>query len=252
MRIPTWLAVMMLAFSPVLCSGQIVISELMYNPDSNEGRPPDRNDPEDVGELNAVEWVELYNVGDDPVDVSGWTLRDEDGTSTALPDGAVIEPGQAILLIPSVQSVAGFRAAWGEDLDVYPVGQWGDDGLYNLSNAPSPSNEIIRIVDAEGQAVDVVNYDDEGDWPSDRPDGASIYLPPDVIDAEKNDEGFNWRRSELGVHGAINNTPTGSFNGIDTGSPGTVQTTNENPTGDDPGNDQGDEAESDAADHPEP
>lgn len=224
MRTRTWLVVLVMALTPCFCAGQVVISEIMYNPDSYEGRPPDPNDPEDLGELNAVEWVELYNTGDEPVDISGWALADEDGQTTAAPDGATIGPGEVVVLVPAQMSAAGFHAAWGGTFTVYPLAQWGGDGLYNLSNAPSPDNEILRLIDADGVTVDEVNYDDEGDWPSDRPDGSSIYLPAGVIDAEKNDLGFNWRRSEPGVHGAKNNKPTGAFNGIDAGSPGKVPT----------------------------
>lgn len=232
MRTRTWLVVLVMALTPCFCAGQVVISEIMYNPDSFEGRPPDRNDPNDVGELNAVEWLELYNTGAEPVDIGGWVLSDEDGSTAPLPEGAVIEPGEAVVLVPSSQTVAGFRAAWGEQINVYPVGQWGDDGLYNLANGPSPVNERLTLLDAQGNLIDEVNYDDEGDWPSDRPDGPSIYLPPGMIDADKNDQGFNWRSSQPGTHGAKNNTVTGSFNGIDAGSPGTVQADAENDSGD--------------------
>ena len=67
-----------------------------------------------------------------------------------------------------------------------------------------------------------VSYDDEGDWPSDRPDGASIYLPADKLDAELNDDGTNWKLSAKGVDGAKKNRVVGDFNGVDIGSPGEV------------------------------
>jgi lamin tail-like protein len=225
MRVLTWLVLCVLLMMPGVSGAQVVISEIMYNPDSNEGYPPDPNDPDDPGKLNAVEWVELYNPGDTAVDIAGWTLVDEDGTTGPIAEGASIGPGAVVVIASTQTSASAFHAAWGAGYSVYTVEGWGDDGLYNLSNAPNSDNEILRIVDAEGTAIDTVNYDDEGDWPSDRPDGSSIYLPPDVIDAEKNDEGFNWRLSEPGVHGAKNNKPSAPFNGIDAGSPGTVDTT---------------------------
>ncbi|PZQ91973.1 MAG: cell wall protein [Leifsonia xyli] len=47
-------------------------------------------------ESNAVEkdWVELKNIGTDPVDVSGWIMKDDDDTRTkAIPAGTTIAPG---------------------------------------------------------------------------------------------------------------------------------------------------------------
>ncbi len=223
MRTVLCLIVAMFVLRSTVSHAQVVISEVMYNPNSNEGRPPDPNDPDDKGEPNKVEWVELYNAGAEPVDISGWALADEDGQTTAVSGGAVIEPGVAVVLVPVHTSAAAFHAAWGGTYAVYPVAQWGDEGgLYNLANGPSPDNEILRLIDADGVTVDEVNYDDEGDWPSDRPDGSSIYLPADMLDAELNDQGINWRLSEPGTDTAKKNKPAGAFNGVDIGSPGRV------------------------------
>ncbi len=224
MNFRPWLIVSAFALFclPAVSGAQVVISEIMYNPNSNEGWPPDENNPDDKGKANAVEWVEVYNAGDQAVDISGWALADEDGQTKTIKDGAVIEPGDAIVIVPISTTPAGFHAAWGGTFAVYPVAGWGDDGLYNLSNGPSDTNEVLRLIDADGVTVDEVNYDDEGDWPSDRPDGASIYLPVDMIDAEVNDQGVNWKLSAKGTDGAKQNKAAGDFNGIDIGSPGRI------------------------------
>lgn len=55
------------------------------------------------------EWVELWNGGEEPVDLSGWTLDDaEDGGSTAwtFPDGFVVPAGAFILLRQSQTRLA--------------------------------------------------------------------------------------------------------------------------------------------------
>jgi len=217
-----WLIVGVLLITANLCGAQVVISEIMYNPNSNEGWPPDPNVPGDKGKPNSVEWVEIYNASDATVDISGWALADEDGQTGAVRDGVLLEPGEAAVLVPSSTTPAAFHAAWGGSFAVYPVTGWGDDGIYNLANGPSADNEILRLIDADGATVDEVNYDDEGDWPSDSPDGASIYLPHDKLDAELNDHGFNWKLSDKGIDGAKKNQPKGDFNGIDIGSPGSV------------------------------
>ena len=218
----SWLLACVVACLPCVCGGQVVISEIMYNPNSNEGWPGNPDDPNDKGKPDVVEWVEIYNTGDTAVDLSGWALADEDGQTKPLHDGVVIEPGEAAVIVPGGMTPAGFHAAWGGSYAVYPVDGWGDDGIYNLSNNPSETNEVLRLIDADGVTVDEVNYDDQGDWPSDQPDGASIYLPADMLDAVKNDSGVNWKLSEKGVDGAKRNRATGDFNGIDIGSPGRV------------------------------
>lgn len=222
MRFRPWFIVPVLVCLPVMCHAQVVISEIMYNPNSNEGWPPDPNDPNDKGKPNCVEWVELYNAGDVAADISGWALADEDGQTKGIRDGAVIEPGEAVVVVPISTTPAGFHAAWGGTFAVFPVAGWGDDGIYNLANGPSESNEVLRLIDADGVTVDEVNYDDEGDWPSDRPDGASIYLPANKLDTEQNDSGVNWKLSDKGTDGAKKNRVAGDFNGIDIGSPGSV------------------------------
>lgn len=213
--------VLLIGSGPV--SGQVLITEIMYNPDSYEGG---------IGkdaELNQTEWVELYNAGDEVVSLAGFYLQDEDGQTVGLPQSAVIQPGQAIVLIPGTQSVADFQAAWGKGFDIYPLKGWasGENPLSNLANSPSSENEILTLRDKDGNIVDEVNYDDEGDWPSDSPDGPSITLNPDSLDPKKNDEGKNWSRSEAGKLGAANATETDEYSKQDVGSPGKVTTSSE-------------------------
>jgi hypothetical protein len=211
-------AVVLVVSGPV--SGQVLISEIMYNPDSYEGGIGEDAEP------NQTEWLELYNAGDEAVSLAGFFLQDEDGKTEPLPSSAKIEPGQAIVLIPGTQSVGDFRKAWGKGFDVYKLDGWavGDDPLSNLANGPNSSNEVLTLRNKEGEVVDEVNYDDEGDWPKDSPDGPSITLNPDALDATKNDTGSNWSRSERGTHGAEHAKETDEYSKEDVGSPGRVVT----------------------------
>ena len=199
-------------------SGQVLISEIMYNPDSNEGGIGKDAPP------NQSEWVELYNAGDEEVSLSGWYLQDEDGKTEPLPESAKIGPGEAVVLIPGVQSVGDFREAWGKGFTVYKLDGWakGDDPLSNLANSPSETNEVLTLRNKKGDVVDEVNYDDEGDWPKDSPDGPSIALNPDALDPDKNDSGKNWARSEKGKHGAEHAKESDDYSAEDIGSPGRV------------------------------
>lgn len=194
----------------------------MYNPDSPEGRFPNRNDPDDKGEPPRTEWVEIHNAGDGEVDLAGWRLSDEDGQTSPVPDGVKLDAGETAVFIPKECSIDEFRKAWGGGFKVIPVDGWGRGGLSNLANSPSDTNEVLEIIDADGNTVDQVNYDDESQWPSDSPDGPSICLAAGAFDTEANDAGDNWARSEAGTDGARASKQTDHFTDGDVGSPGSV------------------------------
>ncbi|WP_158265400.1 lamin tail domain-containing protein [Blastopirellula marina] len=182
----------------------IVISEIMYNPRSSEGS-------------FSGEWVEVVNTGTATVDIGGWRLADEDASPTwgAIAAGTRLTPGEiAVLYDASFVNDQGFRAAWGISDAVQVIGvAWGE-----LDNSPSSTNEILQLVDALGATQDVVNFDDEGAWPTDDPDGASIYLTDVLAD---NNVGTAWSRSTAGEANArtANGFP---FSSVDVGSPGDV------------------------------
>lgn len=218
--------------------GEVRISEIMYNPASDESSP------------NDVEWVELYNTGESPVDLSGWYLKDEDGQTVGLPEQTVLESAEALVLIPGEQTVSDFRGAWDCQAQVFALAGWqGPGGLAGLSNTPSAKNEMLELrapkstgadppaesedePDADGaktpatasEVVDAVNYDDADPWPSDSPDGASIYLTPGHLSAADNDAGEHWARSKRYINHAVRSTITADFNRESVGSPGRVAT----------------------------
>lgn len=215
-------AVAVLAFAAApLSMGEVIITEIMYNPDSQEGFFAKAGQP---ATPTRTEWVEIYNTGDEAVDLGGWMLKDDDGEMSTLPSDAKLEPKTAAVLVPNTINAGEFAEAWGKGFDVYPVGPWAEDGMKNLANNPEPGKEIVSLVDAEGNVVDEVAYDDEGDWPSDSPDGPSIYLDAKALTAKDNDRGDMWHRSTEGEAGAFMNEMTSIFDGKDVGSPGVVAT----------------------------
>ena len=193
-----------------LASAEVVISEVMYNPASSERRPV------------QTEWLELHNAGNRTVDLSGHYLQDEDGRTAAFPKGTALAVGEALVVIPDVQTVERFHAAWGEGITVIAVDGWGAGGMGGLANSPSDTNEVLTLRDSGGEIVDEVNYDDANDWPRDSPDGASIYLKPGTLSTEANDSGKSWARSTDGAHDARACEKAGDFGGEDVGSPGAV------------------------------
>lgn len=202
----------------VVPAQDVMISEIMYNPDSSEANP------------NDSEWLEIYNYGTTTVDISGWYLEDEDGATAAFPAMTFIAPGEAIVICPDIVTVTDFQAAWGVGFQILPVGGFyfgsatgifGTD-LGGLSNSPGATNEVLTLKDAAGMLVDEANFDDAAPWPVDSPDGPSIYVLPQFLDTNQNDNGANWARSTDTVDGAFFNTQTAIFGGVDTGSPGVV------------------------------
>jgi len=182
----------------------IVISEIMYNPDSDESEP------------GVAEWIEVVNTGTSTVDLGGWLFDDEDATNWgAIPAQTDLAPGQvAVFFDDEFTTAATFRSAWSISSEALVVGiTWG-----SLANTPSATSEILELLDNSNTQMDLVNFDDSGVWPADGAGGASIYLTDLAAD---NNDGNNWALSTLGVEHAL--SPAGpTFATTDVGSPGRV------------------------------
>lgn len=189
-------------------AGRVVISEIMYNPNSKEDK-------------GQSEWIELANVGDETVEIKGWRIDDEDRFDWGK-FSCTLAPGGVVVLINSdFVTEDEFRAAWDADAgesaaasyQVFAV-KWG-----GIANTPAADNEVLQLLNEKNEVVCEVKQ--EGQWPDcSRPDGSSIYL----IDLSASDlsDGKAWKRSDKGVAGARNNVKTEIYAGSDTGSPGYV------------------------------
>ncbi len=193
---------------------QVVITEIMYNPNSAEPSS------------NVSQFVEIVNVTGVPVDLTNWEMGDsQDDEWNALPSVSIPPFG---ILVAFGSTTAEFTSAWGAAINGSAVlVSFADlsQTMFNLSNSPSATNETVAIRDAGDVIIDEVNFDDTSPWPSDSPDGPSIYLTIDGATAVANgvllnDDGSNWARSAAGVDGAVGNVMTTIWNGADTGSPG--------------------------------
>ncbi len=112
----------------------VVINELMVEPPSGH---------------RDGEFIELYNKGGSGVDMSDWRISE--GVSFRFPDGAVIDPGEHVIIAAN-QRITG--AAFPQ---ARIIGQYSG----SLNN----NNELLRIEDAWGNLVDEVHYHTGGDWP---------------------------------------------------------------------------------------
>lgn len=154
----------------------IVINEINYN-------SSDVFDPGD--------WVEFYNAGASPVDVSGWTFMDEDNTHVfVLPDGTGI-PSDGFLVLCA--DTTAFRSLSPE------VGSYKGDLGFGFSG----QGELIRLYNSQGELIDQVAYDDDAPWPVEA-DGLGSTLS--LVDpARDNNIPENWAASlGHGTPGAVN------------------------------------------------
>ncbi len=110
---------------------QVLISEILYD-----------------GDLAASgEFVELYNPGSLPVDLSGYRIGA--GIEFIFPTGASIAPGGTVIVAKSASSIPPGN---------YPVYEWTDGKLRN-------EGEVIYLFDANGILVDFVRYNNHTPWP---------------------------------------------------------------------------------------
>ena len=143
------------AVSPM--AGQLIISELNYNPSAY--LEAHRNDSSEI-DGDELEFIELINIGDNPLDLSGVNFRD--GISYTFPEGtSTIEPGQLFVL---VRNQAEFRKRYPNVSVRYIYEQ-------KLANG----GETITLVDKEGAIISSFEYNDKFPWPQ-TPDGDGYTL----------------------------------------------------------------------------
>lgn len=179
-----WLA----ALADSSATASVIITEIMFNPQSAD------NDSTSTGYTFTREWVELYNAGSTPTDLSGWQFGDAlDNTwATPFPAGTTLSPGQTLVVTGDIVK---FDANWGTGVNRVRV-----DDFPNLANTVG-SNEGAAIRNASGVIQDLVRFQ-EGGWPTaNGSDGNSIALLPGALSTSGNDVGSNWMPSSQGVYG---------------------------------------------------
>ncbi|MCK5838830.1 MAG: lamin tail domain-containing protein [Bacteroidales bacterium] len=164
---------------PCLINAQnlIVINELMYNP------------PPELGDDDYYEYIEITNIGEVAVDLSGWAFTD--GIEFTFAQGTIIEPEAFIVIAANPGSI----------MDYY--------GIQNvtgpfLGGKLNNGGEIIVLSDAQNLTIDSLEYDDDPPWPVD-PDGDGPSL--ELINPFSNNELYtNWAASmvEFGTPGIVN------------------------------------------------
>ncbi|HUF62040.1 MAG TPA: lamin tail domain-containing protein [Verrucomicrobiales bacterium] len=104
--------------------------------------------PRSYGE-NSEEWIELHNPGDEPVDLSGWSLTD--AVDFVFPEGSLLPAGGYVVATGDAETLQS------KEPDVVIYGDWSG-GLAN-------STDLVVLRDQRGNVADRVRYFDDGRWP---------------------------------------------------------------------------------------
>jgi len=163
-----------------LDAGDLVITELMTSPLAVD---------DDLGE-----WIEVHNPGNEPVNLQGLTLFNDDGDAVDVEERAeVAAGGYAVLAAFADPAVNG---------GVDPVFTWGYG--YGLKGSG------MQVALAYGtRIIDDLSYDNGRTFPD--PEGATMSLDPGALTADDNDDGTRWcpgvdpfGDGDLGTPGAPN------------------------------------------------
>ena len=181
---------------PQFVSAQIVINEIMYNPND------DKQDTD-----AKQEWIELFNTTDQEQDVGGWIFSDALGTTFTLPGGTTI-PANGYLIL--ARNDTEFTIFYTSDTPQYPIPdgvQVLDWGGVALNNDGAPA-DTLTLENASSTVIDRVSYDDGGSWVTE-PDGDGPSLEkinPLLANTNTNADASNWAAStvDYGTPGRIN------------------------------------------------
>lgn len=144
--------------------GDVVFSEMMVNPE--------------VVDDELGEWVELFNTSDAPVDIGGYSFRDDDIDSWTLAGPLIVAAHDYIVLCADTDPTVN----GGVPCDGYFLRDWTGGGLA-LANG---EDELV-LSRADGVDIDWLHYDDT--WYT---IAVGLGLDPSQLDGEVNDDPTWW------------------------------------------------------------
>ncbi|MEM6859000.1 MAG: lamin tail domain-containing protein, partial [Pseudomonadota bacterium] len=134
----------------------VIINEIQFDPAS--GAAGDANQ-DGTRDFSQDEFVEIVNTTGAAIDISGWTLSDDDGDDFTFPAGTTLAAGQALVLF-------GGGTPPGNVGDGQPNASFGgalvfvDDG--SIGSGLSNGGDLIELRDDGGVVVDSIGYGSSG------------------------------------------------------------------------------------------
>ena len=167
------------------------VTEIHYHP-----LPGDKLAGEIGGDSDFLEFIELRNISDAPIDLTDVAF--DDGIDFTFPWLASLGAGEVLVLAKNLDL---FQSRYGSTIPV--------DGVYRgqLAN----SGERLRLLDATGEVIAEITYDDVAPWSTTADgDGPSLELVSTTGDPNA---ATTWRPSTVvgGTPGSI--APTADFDG---------------------------------------
>ncbi|MGE5294943.1 MAG: lamin tail domain-containing protein, partial [Solirubrobacterales bacterium] len=165
-------------------AGKLRITEVMYNPGETSNDGGFDND--------EFEFVELKNISDESLDLSGVSFTEGVTFAFAGSDIVTLEPGAFVLVVRNREA---FALRYGAQAAARVAGQY--EG--KLAN----EGEYVKVVDFWSGTIAAFEYQDAADWPT-LADGSGYSLVPleTALPGEPTgslNEGSNWRASaEIG------------------------------------------------------
>ena len=151
--------VLLLGFAS-LAEATVVISEVLADPPSDLAGDANQDG---VRDTYQDEFIELYNAGSEPVDISGWRLGDSSPSSDSFfqfPADTIMEPGSYLVLF-------GGGTPTGFTVPVYT----DDDKIGG--NGLTGKGEDIHLIDDTGDTIAVISHTS---WPTKQ---SLVRHPPD-------------------------------------------------------------------------
>lgn len=144
---------------------------------------------------NTGDWIELYNPNNYPVNISNWTISDENfDNKYILPNNTIINDNGYIVIC---NNILDFQVLYP---DVYAIG--------NTAFAIEKNGDVIQIFDDLEILIDSISFHSSGDWPD-----LTMQLESTIelqSYSENNSYGQNWIASytSCGTPGSMNSSST--------------------------------------------
>lgn len=158
-------------------TGAIVINEINYNSEDS---------------FDTEDWVELYNIGNQPVNLSSWKFKDSDDAHCfIIPENTLIGAKDYLIMCKDADALSFY----------FPN---VTNSVGNLDFGLSSNGELIRLYNSEDVLIDSLTYGNDDPWPSQaNGQGATLELLDPLSD---NSKAENWGISENhGTPGRGNN-----------------------------------------------